>query len=149
MMNLQNQVTLTNWPARKFNKAHTLVLYLHQKLFQRTQFHENLLLDTKLLTSSLTLLAVARCHLLEGYRGMQTAQAYLLLSANLEVHLEKSPHKQKEHLVFENKDQPNQSEHGFRKAAAPHQAISPRLESQERCLYHSVVTAFGLSVYCS
>ena len=54
------------------DKAHTLVLSLHQELFQRTQFHMDLLLETKLLTSSLSLLAVVqRCHLQEGYRTVE------------------------------------------------------------------------------
>ena len=60
------------------DKAHTLVLSLHQELFQRTQFHMDLLLETKLLTSSLSLLAVVqRCHLQEGDRSTQAAQAHL------------------------------------------------------------------------
>ena len=53
-------------------------LSLHQELFQRTQFHMDLLSETKLLTSSLSLLAVVqRGHLQEGYRSTQAAQAHL------------------------------------------------------------------------
>ena len=102
------------------DKAHTLDLSLHQDLFQRTQFHKDLLLETKLLTSSLSLLAVQRGHLQEGYRSTQAAQAYPSSLVNHEVHLEESPHIQKkkelekkEHLVVETEDQPNQSEQVF------------------------------------